>query len=182
MITLTQLQKLFPGSLTQCAAFIGPLNQAMQEYGISTPARQAAFLAQVGHESMQLKATRELWGPTPAQKSYEPPSAKAKELGNTQPGDGFLFRGRGLIQITGRANYASTGQKLGLPLGEHPELLEGPVAASLSAALFWQSRGLNELADKGDFVTITRRINGGVNGLADRQALWAKAKTILGVQ
>lgn len=178
MITLTQLQKLFPGSLTQCAAFIGPLNQAMQEYGISTPVRQAAFLAQVGHESMQLKATRELWGPTAAQKAYE----GRKDLGNVQPGDGSKYRGRGLIQVTGRANYAAVGQKLGLPLLDHPELLEAPVAASLSAGLFWQSHGLNELADKGDFVTITKRVNGGVNGLADRQALLAKAKTILGVK
>ncbi|RMD00074.1 glycoside hydrolase family 19 protein [Aquitalea palustris] len=153
-----------------------PLSAAMQLYDIGTPARQAAFLAQVGHESGRLVYVRELWGPTAAQQGYE----GRDDLGNTVPGDGFRYRGRGLIQITGRANYQAMADKLNLPLVDRPELLEEPSNAALSACQFWQDHGLNELADAGEFVTITRRINGGTNGLADRQAIWETAKQVLG--
>ena len=147
----------------------------MDEFEINTPDRQAAFLAQVGHESGGLHWLVELWGPTPAQTRYE----GRADLGNTEPGDGYRFRGRGLLQTTGRANYESTGDCLDSPLLDSPELLGTPELACRSAAWFWKKHGLNELADAGEFEIITRRINGGLNGLAERQALYDIAKPLL---
>ena len=106
-------------------------------------------------------------------------NAYAGRMGNTAAGDGWKYRGRGLIQITGRSNYAECGEALGLDLVNHPELLEKPQHACMSAAWFWASRGLNTLADAGSFSKITSRINGGLNGAADRQALYAKALKVL---
>lgn len=161
---------------TRAALWADPLSASMALYAIDSPARQAAFLAQIGHESGGLVYVRELWGPTPSQEGYE----GRADLGNTEPGDGPRYRGRGLIQITGRTNYGICGSALGLPLVDHPELLEAPGNAAQSAAWFWSSRGLNALADIGDFNTITRRINGGLNGLQNRLALWALCKSVLG--
>lgn len=157
--------------LYRAQAWASPLSAAMALWAIDSPARQAMFIAQIGHESGRLVYVRELWGPTPSQEGYE----GRKDLGNTQPGDGKVFMGRGLIQITGRANYATAGAALNLPLLTQPQLLEQAGNAALSAAWFWNTKGLNALADAGDFETITRRINGGLNGLADRQALLALA-------
>lgn len=159
-----------------------PITSAMSVYQINTPTRQAAFLAQIGHESGGMNWTTELWGPTEAQKEYEPPSAKASQLGNTQPGDGYLFRGRGPIQITGRANYDTVGRALCLDCTANPALLAQPEWAAQSAAWWWQAHGLNELADAGSFKQITQVINGALNGEADRERLWAAAKQALGVQ
>lgn len=114
-------------------------------------------------------------GAHPSQARYE----GRKDLGNTEPGDGFKFRGRGLIQTTGRANYAATGEALGIDLLRDPTLLALPENAARSAGWYWQSRGLNALADLGDFRRITLRINGGTNGLADRQALYTAAQAVL---
>lgn len=139
------------------------------------PKRVAAFIAQIGHESGQLKYVKEIWGPTAAQARYE----GRKDLGNTVAGDGSKCRGRGLIQITGRANYMACGEGLSLDLIKQPELLEKPQHACMSAAWFWATRGLNTLADAGQFDKITRRINGGQNGAADRQALHARALKVL---
>ncbi|MDY7806699.1 glycoside hydrolase family 19 protein [Burkholderia stagnalis] len=155
----------------------GPLTEAMSEYDIASSVRQAAFLAQVSHESGHLVYVREIWGPTAAQLRYEGRS----DLGNVQPGDGERFLGRGLIQITGRTNYESAASALNLPLLDNPALLEAPVNAARSAAWFWQVHGLNALADTGDFMSITRRINGGLTGMDDRLMLWASAKNALGV-
>lgn len=151
--------------------FVEPLNATFAEFDIDTPARQAAFLAQVAHESGGFNYVREL----SSGEAYE----GRKDLGNTEPGDGRRFRGRGLIQVTGRANYALCGATLGLDLLAHPELLEEPVHAARSAGWFWNTRGLNALADRGDFERITRRINGGTNGQADRLAYFDKAKAAL---
>uniref|UniRef100_UPI000641983E glycoside hydrolase family 19 protein n=1 Tax=Pseudomonas lundensis TaxID=86185 RepID=UPI000641983E len=137
--------------------------------------RVAAFIAQIGHESGQLKYVKEIWGPTTAQARYE----GRADLGNTRPGDGSKYRGRGLIQITGRANYKACGEALDLDLINQPELLEKPQQACMSAAWFWASRGLNTLADAGQFDKITQRINGGQNGAVDRQALYARALKVL---
>jgi putative chitinase len=167
--------------IARARVWADPLSAAMALYGIDSPKREAAFIAQVGHESGRLVYVRELWGPTVVQEEYEPESAKAAELGNTEQGDGFRFRGRGLIQVTGRANYRRCGSALGVDLVSHPELLEEPGNASLSAAWFWTSHGLNHFADIGDFNTITKRINGGLNGLQNRIALWKLAKAALGV-
>lgn len=177
-MTPTTLAEAMNIPLARAAKWADPLTKAMARYGIDTPERQAAFIAQVGHESGYLVYVRELWGPTTAQAKYE----GRKDLGNTQTGDGFKFRGRGLIQVTGRANYTSAGRALNLDLINHPELLEDPTNAARSAAWFWQTHGCNALADSGDFVALTRRINGGVNGLADRQVLWESAKAAFGVK
>lgn len=99
--------------------------------------------------------------------------------GPVQSGDGWRYRGRGLIQITGRANYRAAGVGIGQPLEDQPELLEQADFAAMSAAWWWSANGLNELADAGRFDDITRRINGGLNGQAERLALWAKAKEVL---
>lgn len=160
--------------LSRAITWADPLSAAMLLYDINTPVRQAAFIAQVGHESGRLVYVRELWGPTAQQAGYE----GRLDLGNTEAGDGFLFRGRGLIQITGRVNYAAAATALGLPLLTQPELLEEPDIAALSAAWFWNTHGLNALADAGDFNTITRRINGGLNGLDDRLQLWGTARAV----
>jgi len=151
------------------------LNAAMAEFGIDTPIRRAAFLAQVLHESGLLRWVTEIWGPTPAQSRYE----GRKDLGNVRPGDGIRFKGRGLIQTTGRDNYNTTGRALGVDLLTSPEILAEPAWAARSAAWYWQSRKLNALADSGDFLALTRRINGGTNGLADRMALHSAATEAL---
>ena len=174
-ITAQQLLLIFPDAGAKAGVFAPVLNTAMGKFGIVTPARVAAFIAQIGHESGQLRYVREIWGPTKQQAGYE----GRKDLGNTVAGDGSKFRGRGLIQVTGRANYAACGEALGLDLLKHPELLEEPQHAAMSAAWFWHRAGLNTLADAGDFLLITKRINGGTNGLADRKALYDRALKVL---
>lgn len=173
-MTADDLRRIMPASGKLADLFAAPLTAAMAEFGIDTPQRQASFLAQVAHESGQLRFTRELWGPTPAQRAYE----GRVDLGNTAPGDGFRYRGRGLIQITGRSNYRQCGTMLDFDLLNNPELLEGPTLASRSAAWFWQKRGLNDLADKDDQVAICKRINGGTNGLQDRLAFYDIARKV----
>lgn len=163
--------------LSPSAGWYGPIKAALIEFGIDTPAREAAWLAQIGHESGGFRFVREIWGPTPAQRRYE----GRKDLGNVEPGDGFRFRGRGLIQITGRSNYTQAGRALGVDLVRQPELLESPTLAARSAAWFWSANGCNRFADAGDFVGLTRRINGGLNGLADREKRWKTARVALGI-
>ena len=170
-VTLAQLMSIMPLARPRAAAFLAPLNAAMLEFGITTPARQASFLSQVGHESGQLRYVREL----ASGQAYE----GRADLGNVRAGDGARFRGRGLIQVTGRANYAACGKVLGLDLLAQPELLEQTVNACRSVGWFWQMKGLNALADAGDQVKVTRRINGGVNGLAERLAMFSVAQRVL---
>lgn len=170
-----QLAQCTGSTASNAALWLAPITEAMAEFGIDTPSRQAAFLAQIGHESDHLAYAHEIWGPTTAQRRYEGRS----DLGNTQKGDGELFKGRGLIQITGRANYAAVSDALHYNFIANPSALEQPEWAAESAAWFWKSHGLNELADSGDFPQITRRINGGLNGYADRFDLWQKAREVL---
>lgn len=183
MLTAQQLQAATGCTTQKAALYLDHMNAAFATYAIDSPTRMAAFLAQIAHESGRLVYAREIWGPTPAQARYE----GRADLGNVKAGDGKTYMGRGLIQITGRANYAAATVGMrsyadAVPDFEaNPALLEQPQWAVASAAWFWRSRGLNPLADAGEFVLITRRINGGTNGLADRQAFWAKAKTALGV-
>jgi putative chitinase len=171
MITLDQLKQILPLSGRRASTFCQPLNDAMAEFDINTPARQASFIAQVGHESGQFIYVRELASGA----AYE----GRKDLGNTQLGDGIRFKGRGLLQITGRANYAKCGTALGVDLIEHPELLEVPALACRSACWFWKTHGLNELADAGDQRAVTKRINGGYNGLAERLAFFEVAQKVI---
>lgn len=205
-ITPQQLLLILPGARNAPAGIFDALNQSMTRYRIDSAPRIAAFLAQVGHESGQLTRSVEnlnysaerlaaIWpnrfaaGGRPNARAIQlarQPEAIANavyggRLGNgpEQSGDGWRFRGRGLIQTTGRANYRATGQGIGADLEHAPELLEQPRYAALSAAWFWQEHGLNELADAGQFEAITKRINGGLHGLAERVALWETAKRVL---
>ena len=174
MLDEATLLKIMPHAKSRVQDFLEPLNAAMREFHINTPERQAAFLAQIAHESGELRYVKELASGA----AYE----GRVSLGNTQPGDGMKFKGRGLIQITGRANYAACSAALydgPDVLIQHPELLETVSGACRSAAWYWQTRGLNELADAGNFERITRRINGGLNGLADRLALFQVACKVL---
>lgn len=159
------------------AKWAAPINAAMQKSDIGTPARIAAFVAQIAYESSTFHCLAEMWDPAncPWQAKYE----NNPGLGNTQPGDGKLFRGRGLIMITGRYNYGACGRALGINLIANPELLEQPENAADSSGWFWQSHRLNDFADSGDFEEITRRINGGANGEPGRLALWASAKAAI---
>jgi putative chitinase len=174
-LTAEELARCTGARLSVATTFLPHIGAAMLAYDINTSERQAAFLSQVGHESGGLRWLVELWGPTPAQVRYE----GRKDLGNTQPGDGYRFRGRGLLQTTGRHNYERTGNALGLDLLTYPDLLATPANAARSAAWFWKEHELNELADVGAFQQITRRINGGFNGLEERLALWSDAKEVL---
>ncbi len=133
---------------------------AMVERDITNHPRARMFLAQVLHESGGLNFFEEIASGA----AYE----GRRDLGNVHPGDGRRYKGRGPIQLTGRANYSSFGRALGLPLEDQPQLAARHDIGWRIAALYWQSRGLNALADQGAFIAITKRINGGTNGLADR--------------
>lgn len=181
-LTLDQLASATGARIDRAQMYLPHLCAAMGVYAIDTPARAAAFLAQIGHESGGLKYSAELWGPTAAQSGYE----GRADLGNCEPGDGFKFRGHGLIQVTGRANHARMRDRLRVRLGARvpdfeaePSALSLPEWAAWSAADFWADKGLNALADAGDFERITRRVNGGTNGLADRVARYETAQQVL---
>jgi len=147
------------------------LNAAMREFEIANYLRASAFLAQLAHESAELRYFEEI----ASGKAYE----GRKDLGNTQPGDGVKYKGHGPIQITGRANHAACGKALGLDLINNPTLITQPPNAFRSAGWFWDSRGLNALADQRLFKAITKKINGGFNGLADRQKYYDRALRII---
>lgn len=152
------------------------LSLAMEAANINNRRRQAAFLAQIGHESGSLGYVKELGG----DKYFAKYDGRA-DLGNTQPGDGSKFAGRGLIQITGRANYAKASKALfgDDRLLKTPELLEQPEWAAKSATWYWTTRNLNALADQDRFTDITKAINGGTNGLEDRKARYRIALSVL---
>jgi putative chitinase len=185
VLTGEQLQSIMPSiSTARRVALLPFLQAAMAEFAIETPPRVAAFVAQLAHESGQFLFMEEIWGPTPAQRRYEPQSSLAATLGNTETGDGKRFKGRGPIQITGRANYRRFGDLLGIDLVSDPERAAHPELAFRVAGLFWSKKGLSELADRATdeaFREITRRINGGFNGLDDRRRFYAVARTVLGV-
>lgn len=173
IVTASQLDAIMPLAKGRNSTFLPFLNAAMAEFGINTPARAAAFLAQIAHESGELRYVKEL----ASGEAYE----GRKDLGNTAVGDGVRFKGRGLIQLTGKNNYTMLMMSLDIPCLTSPEVLELPENACRSAAWFWKTHGLNELADQGQFTLITKRINGGVTHIAERLAYWAVAKKALGV-
>jgi putative chitinase len=162
MLSAEQLHAVMPDlPEAKGQSFLPFLQAAIAEFAIEAPARCAAFLAQVANESGQFRFMEEIWGPTAAQRRYEPPSSLAPRLGNTQPGDGKRFKGRGPIQITGRANYRRFGDLLGLDLVADPGRAALPETAFRISRLFWARNSLNELADLATaeaFQTITRRI------------------------
>lgn len=167
-MTADQLRAIMPFSAGRADVFTIPLNDAMLKFGIVTAKRQAAFLAQVAHESGELRYVLEISNGD----QYE----GRADLGNLEPGDGPRYRGRGLLQVTGRTNYSACGLALGLSLITNPSLLETPGPAAASAAWFWQTHALNELADTDSFGAITKRINGAYNGLDQRLGYWLRAR------
>ncbi|ATB44222.1 murein transglycosylase [Cystobacter fuscus] len=172
-VSLAQLRRIMP-NLSQAKAeqYLPHVNRAMAEAGINTPKRQAAFLAQLAHESGEFRYMEEIASGA----AYE----GRRDLGNTQPGDGVRFKGRGPIQLTGRANYRAAGQALGIDLENNPKRAADPDVGFRTAAWFWNSRNLNQYADAGNFREVTRRINGGYNGLASREAYYQRALDVLG--
>lgn len=177
--------------------YVQPLNDAMGKYDISTPLRQAHFIAQLAHESGDFKHTSEnlnysargLQAIFPryfktladAQRIAFKPEEIANlvygyRMGNALPGDGWKYRGRGLIGITGKQNYSDLAKDTGIDFINHPELLEGPVYAALCAGWYWNKYKINAMADADDLVAVTRRINGGTIGLESRKEYLALAK------
>lgn len=177
--------------LSRAQVFADVLSAGMAFYNITTPLRQAMFLANVGHESARLEYTTELWGPTAAQKGYE----GRKDLGNTVAGDGSRFRGHGLIQTTGRANHVAARDRLRARFDQVPDFVAEPEKlaetqwAALSACDYWDMRRLNTWADSGNFDNVCDIINrgratpavGDSNGWIERKALYDGARTALGL-
>lgn len=173
-IPLAVLRAVMPQlSEAKAKLYLPLLNAAMAEAGITTPQRQAAFLAQLAHESGQFRYMQEIASGS----AYE----GRRDLGNVNPGDGQLYKGRGPIQLTGRDNYRAAGEALGLDLEANPRQAAEPSVGFRTAAWYWNTRHLNDFADTGDFREITRRINGGYNGLADRERYYAAARQALGL-
>lgn len=173
-LTLAQLRAIMPHlPATKAETFLPLVNAAMMEFEINTPARRAAFLAQLAHESGELRYMEEI----ASGEAYE----GRKDLGNTEPGDGKRYKGRGPIQLTGRGNYRRAGKALGLDLEGVPEQAAEPAVGCRVAGWFWKTHGLNEVADAGDFRKVTRVINGGYHGLENRVRYHEKAREVLKV-
>lgn len=173
VINADQLHAIMPFAKYRVEAFIDALVFAMAKYDINTPLRIAAFIAQCAHESGELQYMREIASGA----LYE----GRTDLGNTQPGDGPLYRGRTLLMITGRANYTHCEAAIGLPVIANPQLLELVPGATLGAAWFWQSSGFNNIADSDRFGTLTKRLNGGYNGLDSRLTYFWRARKAFGL-
>ncbi len=166
MKSVTELSDLFPLAKDGILEAIDAV--AIKLAQLNTPIRLAYFLAQCAHESAGFHFTREL-----GSKKYLSRYEGRLDLGNTSPGDGVRYCGRGIIQVTGKANYTECGEWIGLPIIEQPELLEEAGPAVRSACWYWMTRNLNATADAHNFIQCTKKINGGKNGLASRQD-WLK--------
>lgn len=200
MITAAQLHTVFP-SCRDPSLWVSLFPAVFEEFGIKQPREQAMWVAQCGFESSSFNVLREnmSYGPDQLQKvwpHYFPDEATAQRFGRRPvdlgnyvyasrlgngdfaSGDGFTYRGGGLIELTGRANYKTIGGLLNLPLEARPSLVEQPVTAARTAGLFWHMHNLNAPADAGDIVGCTKAINGGTNGLAERTAFWEKLQAI----
>jgi predicted chitinase len=174
IITEEQFRQMMPNAGSRLDAHWPFINPALENAAIDTPERIAAFLAQVAHESGELRYMEEIADGS----AYE----GRLDLGNTHPGDGMRFKGHGPIQITGRANHRACGYALGIALEAEPTLICLPTYATASAAWFWNSRNLSRLADLGWFTAITKVINGGTNGLYDRWKYYNRNREILGLR
>lgn len=168
-VTRAVLLTIMPSAESRLMLYQQPLNDSMEIHQIDTKRRVAAFLAQLAHESGELRYVVEIASGS----AYE----GRADLGNTEPGDGVKFKGRGPIQITGRDNYRLCSRDLygDERLLETPELLERPFDGCMAAGWFWQTKNLNEVADAGNFERITRIINGGLTGFAERVKYYERA-------
>jgi putative chitinase len=182
-ITSEQLTAIMPSAKNNknLSLYVTYINGFSDKFNINTPVRMAHFLAQAAHETCELVHTKELGNENYCHK-YEVGNL-AKMLGNTQKGDGYKYKGRGLLQLTGRANYQAY-QNTRVCVGDimsNPSLLEQPLGAVKSGMWYWCHRGLNKVADKDDITAVTKLINGGTNGLASRQKYLTRAKKALGI-
>jgi len=203
LVTFEQLNDFFEDTNEDIIEkFVEPLNEVMAFYEINTPERISMFLAQCGHESGGLRTIKENLNYSadglrkifpkyfrdlnPAEYAKKPEKIAnvvyANRMGNgpVESGDGYRYCGRGLIQLTGKSNYAAFAADMEMPLEEATEWLSTEEGATWSAGWFWDSRELNKWADKGDVVTVTKKINGGTIGLADRQEHYAAALEVFG--
>jgi putative chitinase len=174
--TMREVAPRFSGALAERQAAIvaavgDVLADTLAEYSIDTRLRIAHFLGQTCHESAGFRTTEEF----ASGERYE----GRRDLGNTRAGDGVRYKGRGLLQLTGRANYREYGGKLGVPLEDDPQLAAEPVLSLRIACEYWKKRNINAACDDDDIVRVTRLINGGTNGLDDRRDLTARAKTAI---
>ena len=163
-------KKAIPGAKADLLTAVSDsLNKYAAQFALTTPKRIAAFMAQAAHETGGFNTLRE-YGNDDYFNRYE----GRLDLGNNQKGDGLKFKGRGIFQTTGRLNYLSVSKKIfgDARLLDNPALLENPEYATLSALHYWNERNLNAYADNNDFIGLTKRINGGTNGLSDRNKYW----------
>jgi putative chitinase len=174
-VTLAALFARFGAKLSMASELGTSAHTAFRTFAIlDSGLRLAHFMGQCAHESGGFRYMEELGGP-----SYFARYDGRADLGNTHPGDGARYHGRGPIQLTGRANYTAYGEALGLDFINHPEQVAKPAIGLLVAARYWSVKKLNALADADDILTITKRINGGKNGLDDRRNLTEKAKALI---
>jgi putative chitinase len=175
-LTAQQLQAIMPKlDAARASSFAKPLGDAMKEFEINTPKRRAAFLAQVASESNELTFLEQLMGNPAADDGRA-------DLGNTVPGDGRKYKGRGPLMVAGRANYKAAGQALKVDLLDKPELMAKPEVGSRAAAWYWKVNGLNELADRGDIRAMTRKVHGDLAYLDARAKFYKQAKAVFGVR
>lgn len=178
LLTANILYDIFGRNKSLCEKYAGYLNDAMIAYNITSAVRMSAFLATIGVESGYLRYTTELGSDSYFDK-YEPGTKIGKSLGNTEKGDGARFKGRGLIQITGRANYTRVATCLGIDCIEQPQLLSELPYSVTSACWWWRTFGCNEIADGEDLKAVRRKVNGGLNGYNEFVAIYKKAIKIL---
>lgn len=180
-VTRQQMQQILPNGGVRTSEFLHYINQWADAFGISSPLRMSHFLGQILHETNGLKYTREL-GKTEYFKKYEE-GKLAKTLGNTHKGDGEKYKGRGLIMITGRANYKEYNDSpyCNGDVMKQPELLERPCGATKSGMWWWWKHGCNAIADEDDIEALTKKINGGTNGLDSRTEWTNLCKKVFGV-
>ncbi len=176
MITLEQFDKYIDRMKYKPKQkdLLDALNIAMEEAEINTPLRTAAFMSQVTHETGAFKYFVE-FGSIAYFNKYQGRS----DLGNIYPGDGYRFRGRGFIQVTGRYNYTKCGSALGLDLVKNPDMAAELITGARIAGWYWKTRGLNTPSDAGDIYRVTKLINGGYNGIDDRKKWYEKCKEVL---
>lgn len=172
MITKDQIKKIAPGAKDSIVdPLVKYLNQYMPNYGVTSYLRICHFIAQAAHESAGFKTLEEYADGS----AYE----GRKDLGNIYKGDGKRYKGRGIFQLTGRANYQAMSKLLNKDLENNPSWAALPEISVLTALEYWKSRGLNTLADRDDVLNITKRINGGINGLDSRKVYLDRAKKVL---
>ncbi len=172
-LTREQLLQCIPNGKSKVDIYLPYLNKIFIKYKIDSPLRIAHFLAQVIHESGSFRYSEEIASGA----AYE----GRKDLGNVIKGDGKKFKGRGLIQLTGRANYSIFSKSVGIDLLKAPELVAKPDLSVEAAGWYWDTHQLNTFADKDNINRITKRINGGLNGIIDRNIHLVRCKKVLGI-